>query len=82
MLVSNTLPELFIELVKVSVEYSLQGRVLKSNNMGRMKEVFERDRELTKHLKVDMFSYEEMKHYFKSIGDIYSGKLKTEDEAK
>lgn len=54
----------------------------KSNNMGRMKEVFERDRQLTKYLKVDMFSYEEMKHYFKSISDIYSGKLKTEDEAK
>ena len=50
--------------------------------MGRMKEVFERDRELTKHLKVDMFSYEEMKHYFKSIGDMYSGKLKTDNEAK
>lgn len=50
--------------------------------MGRMKEVFERDRQLTKYLKVDMFSYEEMKHYFKSISDIYSGKLKTEDEAK
>jgi hypothetical protein len=50
--------------------------------MGRMKEVFERDRELTKHLRVDMFSYEEMKHYFKTVGDMYSGKLKTNDKAE
>jgi hypothetical protein len=50
--------------------------------MGRMKEVFERERELTKHLKVDMFSYEELKFYFKNLGDYYAGKLKTDDEAK
>ena len=50
--------------------------------MGRMKEVFERDRELTKHHRVDMFSYEEMKHYFKTVGDMYSGKLKTNDKAE
>lgn len=50
--------------------------------MGRMKEVFERERELTKHLKVDMFSYEEMKNYFRTVGNMYSGKLDTNDEAK
>jgi len=50
--------------------------------MGKMKEVFERERQLTEHLKVDMFSYEEMKHYFKTVGDMYSGKLRTNDKAE
>ena len=50
--------------------------------MGKMKGVFERERELTEHLKVDMFSYEEMKNYFKTVSDMYSGKLKTNDKAE
>ncbi len=58
------------------------GGYFKSNDMGKMKEVFERERELTEHLKVDMFSYEEMKNYFKTVSDMYSGKLKTNDKAE
>ena len=49
--------------------------------MGRMKEVFEREREMTEHLKVDMFSFEEMKHYFKSVANYYAGKSTSNDKA-
>jgi len=49
--------------------------------MGRMKEVFEREREMTEHLKVDMFSYQEMKHYFKSVAKYYAGKSISNDKA-
>tara|TARA_B100000085_G_C18533025_1_gene508770 strand:+ start:749 stop:1006 length:258 start_codon:yes stop_codon:yes gene_type:complete len=55
--------------------------LFKSNEMGRMKEVFEREREMTEHLKVDMFSYEEMKHYFKSVANYYAGKSTSNDKA-